>query len=381
VRVTVTSEGQASFRETLTSNRKGQFTLRFTRSQTQLEFDFLFEKTGFQSFQQTLSPSATRMMRETFVMEAGETQQVQSLGDLSSVVSGGSNEAISAFNAGLKAQREGDLTTARAKLEEALAADSELGPAQVALSQVLLDQKEYEPALAAANKALGLEVSRADALRVKYQALRALDRKDEAEAVSGELASAEDATASARRLYNEGGEAFKNQDNATALDRFRKAAELDPSLVDAHHAVATLELAAGNSEAAATSAEKALALGSEKLETLRVLYDAYDALGKTDRLTEIAPRLAAVDPDFGGAKLVEQAAALWNGGQTEKAVAMARQALAIDPNVAKAHYFLGLDHLSKGENPEAKAALEKFLALAPDDSEAATAREMLTFIQ
>ena len=214
-----------------------------------------------------------------------------------------------------------------------------------------------------------------------HQALRALGRQDEAEAVSAQLESAEDAVASARRVYNEGGTAFQAGDKAAALEKFRRAAELDPTLVDAHHAVATLELAAGNHEAAAASAEKALELGSDKLETLRVLYDSYQSLGRLDELTEIAPRLAAVDPDFGGAKLVEQAAAFWNGGKTAEAVALAKQALAIDPSIAKAYYFIGLDHLSGGRNPEAKAALEKFIELAPEDSEAATAKEMLSYIQ
>ncbi len=72
---------------------------------------------------------------------------------------------------------------------------------------------------------------------------------------------------------------------------------------------------------------------------------------------------------------------MWNAGQAEKSVALSRMALAIDPELAKAYYFIGLHHLSNGENPEAKAALEKFLELAPDDAEAATAREMLTYIE
>ena len=79
---------------------------------------------------------------------------------------------------------------------------------------------------------------------------------------------------------------------------------------------------------------QALALGSEDVRTLRVLYDAYDALGRTEELTEIAPRLAAVDPDFGGSKLVEQAAELWNAGQADKAASLARLALAIEPEPA-----------------------------------------------
>jgi Flp pilus assembly protein TadD len=72
---------------------------------------------------------------------------------------------------------------------------------------------------------------------------------------------------------------------------------------------------------------------------------------------------------------------LWNGGQAEKAVTLSRLALAIDSSLAKAHYFLGLDHLSKGNNAEARTALETFIRLAPDDPDAVTAGEMLAFIE
>ena len=381
VRVTVTSEQLSSFHKTLTTNAKGEFKIRFQENQSQYRFDFLFEKPGFESFTQPLSVSAIDQRRETFVMEASETQVVQIHGDLSSVVTGSSNAAIEAFNAGLTAQRGGDLETAREKFEEAAAADDTLAPAQIALAQVLVDQKEYEAAIARADRVLELSGDRAEALRVKHLALRAQGRTDEADAVAVELEQAEDAAATATRLYNEGGEAFQAGDQEAALALFLRAAELDPSLIEAHHAIATLELANGNYDASAAAAETALSLGSEDIRTLRVLYDAYDALGRIDELTEIAPRLAAVDPEFGGAKLVEQAAEMWNGGQTNNAAKLSRLALAIDPDLAKAHYFLGLHQLSEGNNAQAKASLETFIRLAPDDPDAATASEMLAYIE
>ena len=381
VKLTVTSEQLTTFRKTMTTSKKGTFTLRFTALQGQYQYELLFEKPGYQSFSQGMSPSVMGEVREIYVMEVSETKVVARHGDLSAVVTGSGNVAVDAFNAGLSAQRGGDLATARVKLEEAAAVDPDLVPAQIALAQVLLDQKEYAAAVGRADRALELAPGRAEALRVKYQALRALGESERAEAVAVELEQAEDAVASARRLYNEGGEAFQANDHDTALASFERAAELDPSLIEAHHAIATLQLAKGNHEAAAEAAKTALSLGSEDVRTLRVLYDAYDALGRTDELTGIAPRLAAVDPDFGGSKLVEQAAELWNRGQTDKAASLSRQALAIDPGLAKAYYFIGLDHLSRSENAEARATLQKFIDLAPEDAEAATAEEMLSYIE
>lgn len=382
VKVTVSSEQLASFRKTLTTDKKGQIKLRFQQNHAQYQFELLFEKPGFQAFTVPMSPSMTQQMKEQWVMdEATGEPAPTSHGDLGSVVTGSSNAAISAFNAGLTAQRAKDLATARAKFEEAVTEDPGLGPAQLSLAQVLLDLEQYDEAAGAADKALTLNVSKADALRVKYQALRAAGRNEEAEMVSAALAEADGAVASARRLYNEGGQAFQAQDQATALAKFQQAAELDPSLTDAHHAIATILLGKKEYEASAEAAEKALSLGSEDLRTLRVLYDAYDALGRTEQVAEIAPRLAAVDPDFGGDKLVEQAAANWNAGNTDRAVALSQLALSMDPNLAKAYYFIGLNHLSSGQNAEAKSALQKFVDLAPDDPEAGTAKEMMSYIE
>lgn len=380
-KVTVTSEQLSSFRKTLTTDKEGRFRLRFQKNQTQYRFDLLFERPGYASFTMSISPSATQEMRERFVMERSQTQAVQSRGDLASVLTGSSNPAIEDFNAGLTAQLAGDLDTARTRFEDALAADPELGPAFVALAQVFLDQGNYASAIQAANRALELNISRAAALQTKYQALRALGKNEDADLVGSELEKADDDAAAALRLYNEGGQAFQSDDRSTALAKFEQAAKLDPSLTEAHHAIATLQLADGNHEASAEAAERALALGSEDLRTLRVLYDAYDALGRAEALAEIAPRLAAVDPEFGGAKLLEQAALSWNAGEAEKAASLSRMALRIDPDLAKAYYFIGLDHLSKSENSEARAALQRFIDLAPDDPEAATAGEMLTYIQ
>ncbi len=379
--VTVTSEQLGRFRKTLTTDKDGEFKLRFQPNQTQYVFDFLFEKPGFQSFTQPLSPSSMDRDVREFIMEVAESQVVESHGNLGAVVSGSTNEAVESFNAGLTAQREGDLETARASFSAALEADPSLVPAKVALAQVELDLGNYDDAIAAADNALASAEGNPEAIRVKYQALVAAGRKDEAEAISTALSAAEEAVANARRLYNEGAAAFQADNKEEALGKFRQAAELDPSLVEAHHAIATLEYANGNYQASAESAKTALSLGSDDVRTLRVLYDAYQALDLTEELTEIAPRLAAVDPAFGGPKLIEQAADLWNAGRTEQAASLAQLALSLDDSLAKAYYFVGLNHLAKGDNDAAKANLTRFLELAPEDSEAQSARDMLAYIQ
>ncbi|MDA8019690.1 MAG: tetratricopeptide repeat protein [Thermoanaerobaculia bacterium] len=377
--ITITCNDLPRFQQVERSDKDGEFVARFRLPQ--YTYQLLFERTGYQSFTQDFKPSLMERKKETYVMDPAETQVIERHGDLQSIVTGSSNEAVETFNAGLTAQREGDLSEAKANFQAALEADPDLGPAHLALAQVSFDLNEYDQAIASADRARALNVPEADALRIKYQALRSLGRRDEAEAIADQLESAEGKLVAARGMYNDAAEAFQAQDLDTALEKFQKAAEMDPTLHEAHHAIAVIQHGKGQHEAAVQAAQTALELGSEDVRTLRVLYDAYDALGKMDQLADIAPRLAKVDPDFGGPKLVEQAANLWNAGQTDKAVQVSQLALSIDPSLAKPHYFLGLSHISSGNNAEAKAALQKFLEMAPDDPEAPTAREMLSYIE
>ncbi|HQP92480.1 MAG TPA: tetratricopeptide repeat protein, partial [Thermoanaerobaculia bacterium] len=71
----------------------------------------------------------------------------------------------------------------------------------------------------------------------------------------------------------------------------------------------------------------------------------------------------------------------YNAGNTGQALALFTQALASDATFAKAHYMLAMCHVGRGENAAAKEQFEKFLAMAPDDPDAATAREMLSYLK
>jgi tetratricopeptide (TPR) repeat protein len=219
------------------------------------------------------------------------------------------------------------------------------------------------------------------ALRVRYQALLGLGRRDEAEEAKAELRKAEGLSTTAKSLYNEGSKAYQEQDLDTALAKFREAAAKDPSLFDAHHAMATILIHRGEHAAAAEAAERALQLSPEDPRTLRVAYDAYRGVGDRERAAEIAGRLAAADPEFGAVGLLQQGGDLFNTGDVEGARGLLEQALALDPSLSKAYYLLGLCALSSGDYAQAKQRLARFLELDPDAADAPTAREMLGAIE
>jgi tetratricopeptide (TPR) repeat protein len=192
-----------------------------------------------------------------------------------------------------------------------------------------------------------------------------------------ELMEAEGMAATAKTVYNEGSAAYQAEDLDTALAKFREAVKMDPSLYDAHHAIATILVHRGDHAGAAEAADRALDLTPDDLRTLRVALDAPRGVGNAERATEIAKRLAAVDTEFGAVGLLQRGGELFNSGDVAGARDLLEQALAIDPSLGKAYYLLGLCALNSGDTDRAKQHLAKFLELDPDAAEAATAREML----
>ncbi len=71
---------------------------------------------------------------------------------------------------------------------------------------------------------------------------------------------------------------------------------------------------------------------------------------------------------------------IYNGGNPEGALPYLDKALTIDPELADAYYWKGMVLVSLAKNDDAAAALKKFLELAPDSTNAATAQSVLDAI-
>ncbi len=376
VQITVTCADIPTFRAVETTDKKGTFDVTF--NQPHHDYRYLFVRAGYQSFEQVIGGTSAKVMRETFTMHRAQVSEEDGALETPRV---GGDAAILAYNAGLVALQAGDLETARTKFEAAIAEAAGFVEAHAALAGVHLNQRNFEQAVAHAEQALALRPGERAALEVQYEAYRALGRDEEARVASEALKTAQDNAANARLVYNEGGEAYQAGDLDTALSKFREAAALDPNLFDAQHAVASLLLKRGEVADAAEVAETALALKPNDSRALEVAYEAYSGLGQSDRATEILLQLSALDPRYGAANLLKRGAEYFNGGRAEEARPLLETALTIDPGLAKAHYMLGLYHVNKGANSLAKEHLGKFLEMAPTDADAATAREMLGFLE
>jgi len=144
--------------------------------------------------------------------------------------------------------------------------------------------------------------------------------------------------------------------------------------------VATTGLEIGNPAAAGAAAEMILINDPGNEDALRLRYNAALELEDDEMLIEALVGLAPVEPAAAKQNLWILAMAAYNANDNEKTKDRFAKVLLVDPNNAQAHYLLGLVYLGEGANEETRKHLERFLILAPDDPEAPSAREILSYL-
>ena len=180
--------------------------------------------------------------------------------------------------------------------------------------------------------------------------------------------------------YNAGAEAFNRRDYPAARAQFEEARRLDPTLAPARSVLARIYVQEKRYAEAASEAEEALRLNPSDKRALLARYEAYRGAGEQARADGAFAALREGDPQGAARAFLDRGTALFERDNIAEACTYLEQALALDPALAKAHYRLGLCYLNQGESAKAKGELEAFLAAAPNDPDAAAAREMLALL-
>ena len=169
-------------------------------------------------------------------------------------------------------------------------------------------------------------------------------------------------------------------DSTTARAKFQEALGLDPELVPAYSALATLAYNEGNMAEAVKQAEIARSKTPNDLRVLRILAEAYGKLGDKAKAKEAQQAIAALDPKAGAGDLFNDGVREYNAGNCSAAVDLFERALAADSGNAKAHYMLGVC-LASTDTAKAREHLQKFVEMAPSDPDAAAAKEMIQYLK
>jgi len=358
---------------TETSNKKGHFAFLVVDA-THPPYKLTLEKDGFETLSGPIQLKVGGTARKEFKLPPSKAAEPETPEAVS-----GDTEAVKLYNEGAALYNSGDIDGAIAKFEAAVASKPDMTEALTLLTGLYADRGEFDKSLDYANQVLEIEPQNPQALLARFDALSALGRKDDAaqalEAAKA-VAPPEDV---AKRIYNMGAKAQRKGDRDEAIADFAQAVEIDPTMAPALSALAGMYLTQKDYAKAASTADKLLQLKPGDAEGLTIQYESYKGLGdkaKADAAYAQLQQNAGSDPEA----LYRKGVALFNSSNFDGAIDALKQAIAAKPDLAGAHYTLGLALLNKGQNAEAKSELQRFLELAPKDPDAASAKQMLDYL-
>jgi tetratricopeptide (TPR) repeat protein len=364
VGVTVRGSG---VEKTLTTDRKGRFKVNVPDAAA--EYEIQFAREGY--------PTHTEPLK---FAPGGGTQGKEWTMNATPLGAGtASMAALNAFNAGARAHNDGDLDLALVKFGEAVAEDPEFVKAHATIATIHGFRKDHEQAAVAAARTVALDPEDAGAWRILYNAQSKLGQ-DEASATLDRLAELDPSPAVAVLVYNEGVALRAAGDRERARARYELAIRCDPELVPAHAALAGLLLETKEYEAALAGSERALELDPRDARGASIRYNTLIAMERHDEAKAMLEELQRIAPDAVAAAYLERGTMLFDEGMTDLAIPALEQALAADPQLARAHYTLGLCYMNDNRNADARRHLETFLELAPDDPDAGPARQLVQIL-
>jgi Tfp pilus assembly protein PilF len=382
VKVTVTSPG-SSFRQEKVTDKKGRFTVVVVNAA--LPYELLFEKVGYATLKQPIKIPVGDLYKESFTLPSaplkGQSQQ-QAEPELTPEEQAKMKEqevkgaAANVYNEGVQALNAGDTATAIGKIEQAAQVDPNLPEAPRLLAALYLETKQYDKALASADRALALQSGDPHTLVLRYDILKAKGDPQAGAALEA-AAKANPSPDIAKRFFNTGAELVRNNKPEDAINYFKRAWEVDPTLAPAQIALANLYLRRKDYKAASTAIDTLLQRDPNNLEALTIRYEALKAAGDKAGAQAAQEAMKGASANQTPEATFKQGVTLFNAGSVADAKAAFERVIAADPNYAKAYYLLGLTYASDGKVKEAKENIQKFLKLAPNDPDAAAAKDVL----
>ncbi len=377
--VTITVSEESLPRDIVkTTNKKGKFTV--AHSQGGMRFQYKLEKEGYQTVVVEVGAPIGGTAPQDFIMPPVVAEQPDGEAAAGGA-SGGGDPAIRTYNEGVEAQRLGDLDLAAERFEKAAKMNPKLAAAQTSLAAVKLQQKDFDAATAAAEAALTIDPEDVRAMQIRFDAYRNLGDEAKASEAAAELRKVGNIEQAAARIFNEGVDAYQAGDIATAQSKFQQVVELAPEMVAPYVALGQISLTQGSPAEALAMAQAALEIEPDNTQAIKIAFDGARLAGNTEAAGQALDRLLELDPQWITTTLFDHSAKLFNDNQAAAAAFELEYVVKVDPELARAHYLLGMAYFNSGRAAEGKTHLEKFIELAPDDPDVEIAKGLLSYEQ
>jgi tetratricopeptide (TPR) repeat protein len=176
--------------------------------------------------------------------------------------------------------------------------------------------------------------------------------------------------------------------DAEAIAKFNEIITAAPKCSPCYGNIGAIHLRAKNYAEAEAAYKQALSIDPNFSQGYAGLVNVYNAQRKFDEAEKMAAEQAKAEAAAGGATggasasaLFNQGIIFWNASKIPEAKKAFEDAVKADPNLADAHYWLGMASLNQGMLAEAVPAFETYLKLAPTGQYAEQAKGVLSQIK
>jgi tetratricopeptide (TPR) repeat protein len=199
------------------------------------------------------------------------------------------------------------------------------------------------------------------------------------------------------KAFSEGVELSNAGKTDEAVAKFNEVIAAKPDCAECYANIGTVQAKAKKYDEAEAAYKKAVEVNPKFAEGYNGLANLYNAQKKFDlaaeasqKAMELSNAAGAAGGAAGGAGggnasgVFNQGVILWNAGKIPEAKAQFEQAVKLDPNLADAHYWLGMALVNAGTPEamaEAKPHFETYLKLAPTGQYADTAKGIVASIK
>ena len=196
----------------------------------------------------------------------------------------------------------------------------------------------------------------------------------------------------ATKTFNEGVALSNDGKSDEAIAKFQEVIAVIPNCVECYANIGTVHTRTKKYDEAEAAFKKAIDLKPDFAEAYNGLANLYNTTKKFDLAAEASKKAMDLNAAAGGAagatggggsasSVYNQGVIFWNAGKFPEAKAQFEQAVKLDPNMADAHYWLGMALVNGGDMAGAKPKFEQYLKLAPTGQHAETAKAIVASIK